>query len=179
MKTTFRVSSFGFRVVAIAWLLAARTAGGATWPEPTPGNFTIKNFKFQTGETLPEVKIHYVTLGKPARDERGRVTNAVLVLHGTGGSHKQFLAANFAGELFGAGQLLDAATHYIVIPDNIGHGQSSKPSDGLHAKFPRYTYADMIEIQHRLLVDGLEVDHLFLVLGTSMGGMHAWLWGER
>lgn len=179
MKQKFRVSSFGFRVVAIAWLLAARTAGGATWPEPTPGDFTIKNFKFQKGETLPEVKIHYVTLGKPARDARGRVRNAVLVLHGTGGSHRQFLSANFAGELFGAGQLLDAATHYIVIPDNVGHGQSSKPSDGLHAKFPRYTYADMIEIQRRLLVDGLGVDHLFLVLGTSMGGMHAWLWGER
>jgi homoserine O-acetyltransferase len=150
-----------------------------SWPEPAPGDFVIKGFRFGTGETLAEVKIHYVTLGRPARDAKGRVTNAVLILHGTGGSHKQFLSANFAGELFGPGQLLDAATHYIVIPDGVGHGQSTKPSDGLHAKFPRYTYADMIEIQHRLLVDGLSVDHVSLVMGTSMGGMHTWQWGER
>ena len=179
MRKKFRVWSLGFRVVAVAWVLAARAASGAEYSQPTPGDFVIKNFRFTTGETLPEVKIHYVALGKPARDPKGRVTNAVLILHGTGGSHKQFLSANFAGELFGAGQLLDIATHYIVLPDGIGHGGSTKPSDGLHARFPRYTYDDMVEAQHRLLTDGLRVHHLLLVLGTSMGGMHAWLWAER
>jgi homoserine O-acetyltransferase/O-succinyltransferase len=175
MKREFRVWSLGFRVLAVAWFLAARAAGGASWPDPTSGGFSIKAFRFTSGETLPEVNIHDVTLGKPARDAKGHVTNTVLILHGTGGSHRQFLSPNFAGELFGPGQLLDAATHYIVIPDNIGHGQSSKPSDGLHARFPRYVYADMFEAQHRLLTDGLAVDHLSLVLGTSMGGMHTWL----
>jgi homoserine O-acetyltransferase/O-succinyltransferase len=147
--------------------------------EPVSADFVIKEFQFASGETLPEVRIHYVTFGKAARDPKGRVTNAVLVLHGTGGSHRQFLSPNFAGELFGPGQLLDASTHFLVIPDGIGHGQSTRPSDGLHAKFPRYTYADMIEAQHRLLVDGLGVDHALLVLGTSMGGMHTWMWAER
>jgi homoserine O-acetyltransferase len=160
-------------------LALAFSVFGATWPEPVAGDFVIRDFKFVSGEALPELKIHYVTIGKPARDGKGRVTNAVFILHGTGGSHKQFLSANFAGELFGPGQLLDAATHYIVIADGIGHGQSTKPSDGLHAKFPRYTYADMIEAQHRLLADGLGVDHLLLLLGTSMGGMHTWMWAER
>jgi homoserine O-acetyltransferase len=168
-----------FHIAAVAALTFAANAFGATWPEPVAGDFVIKDFRFGTGETLPELKIHYVTLGRPSRDAKGHVTNAVLVLHGTGGSHRQFLSANFAGELFGPGQLLDAATHYIVIPDGIGHGQSTKPSDGLHAKFPRYTYADMIEAQHRLLTDALGVDHLLLLLGTSMGGMHAWMWAER
>jgi homoserine O-acetyltransferase len=166
-------------VAVVAAFALACSALGATWPEPVAGDFVIKDFRFGTGETLAEVKIHYVTIGKPARDAKGHVTNAVLILHGTGGSHRQFLSANFAGELFAPGQLLDAATHYIVIADGIGHGQSTKPSDGLHAKFPRYTYADMLEAQHRLLLDGLGVDHLLLLLGTSMGGMHAWMWAER
>ncbi|HEV2064949.1 MAG TPA: alpha/beta fold hydrolase [Thermoanaerobaculia bacterium] len=163
----------------VAALAQACSAQGAIWPEPVPGDVVIKDFRFGTGETLPEVKVHYVTLGKPARDAKGHITNAILILHGTGGSHRQFLSANFAGELFGSGQLLDAATHYIVIPDGVGHGQSTKPSDGLHGKFPRYTYADMLEAQHRLLLDSLGVDHLLLLLGTSMGGMHAWMWAER
>jgi len=160
----------------LALLAATRPAGAA---EPAAADFVIQNFRFASGETLPEVRIHYVTVGSAVRNARGRVTNAVLVLHGTGGSHRQFLSPNYAGELFGPGQLLDAATHFIVIPDGIGHGQSSKPSDGLHAKFPRYTYADMIEAQHRLLADGLGVDHALLVMGTSMGGMHTWMWAER
>ena len=167
------------RVALVAFLaMAATSAPSATWPEPKAGDFVIRDFRFGTGEAM-DVKLHYVTLGQPVRDAKGRVVNAVLILHGTSGSHRQFLSPNFAGELFGPGQLLDAATHYIVIPDNVGHGQSTRPSDGLHAKFPRYTYADMIELQRRLLVDGLGVDHLRLLLGTSMGGMHAWVWAER
>ena len=122
--------------------------------------------------------MHYRTLGQPQKDASGRVVNAVLVLHGTTGSGAQFIRPEFAGELFGAGQLLDAATHFIVIVDNIGHGQSSKPSDGLRAEFPRYGYRDMVTAQYRLLTEGLGVNHLRLVIGTSMGGMHAWLWGE-
>jgi len=118
------------------------------------------------------------TLGALHRDAAGHVDNAVLVLHGTGGSGRQFLNDHFAGVLFGSGQLLDAATHFIVLPDGIGHGGSSKPSDGLHARFPRYGYRDMVRAHHLLLTDGLHVDHLRLALGTSMGGMQTWLWGE-
>ena len=164
-------------LLAAVFLAAGDAAAQA--PAPTPGDFAIRNLRFAAGESLPEARIHYVTLGRPSKDAKGHVSNAVLILHGTGGSHKQFLTPNFAGELFGPGQLLDAATHYIVIPDCIGHGLSTKPSDGLHGKFPRYTYADAVDIQHRLLTEGLGVDHLLLVMGTSMGGMHAWLWGER
>jgi homoserine O-acetyltransferase len=145
----------------------------------TAADFSIPSFRFASGETLPLLKIHYRTLGSPERDAAGSVRNAVLVLHGTGGSGQGFLAESFAGRLFGPGQLLDAARHFIVIPDGIGHGGSSKPSDGLHLRFPRYTYDDMVEAQYRLLTDGLHVDHLRLVMGTSMGGMHTWVWGER
>lgn len=164
--------------LALAWGLCGRAAA-APVPEPKSGNFTLREFRFQSGETLPELRIHYRTLGEPRRDSRGSVENAVLILHGTTGTGAQFLTDHFAGVLFGPGQLLDAATHYIILPDGIGHGGSSKPSDGLRARFPRYTYVDMIEAQHRLLTEGLHVDHLLLVLGTSMGGMHTWLWGER
>ena len=149
-----------------------------TYLPPAPGDFVIKDFKFQSGETLPELKLHYVTLGTPKKDKEGRTTNAVLVLHGTGGSHAQFLRESFAGTLFGKGQLLDTEKYFIVIPDNVGHGASSKPSDGLHAKFPHYNYHDMVELQHRLLTEKLGVDHLRLVMGTSMGGMHSWVWTE-
>jgi homoserine O-acetyltransferase len=146
--------------------------------QPTQGDYVIQNFKFASGETLPELKIHYRTLGTPNTDARGVVTNAVLVMHGTGGTGAQFVGRNFAGELFGPGQLLDTAQYFIILPDDIGHGQSSKPSDGLRAKFPRYGYRDMIEAEYRLVTDGLHVNHLRLVMGTSMGGMHTWLWGE-
>jgi homoserine O-acetyltransferase len=146
--------------------------------QPTQGDYVIQNFKFASGETLPELKIHYRTLGTPKTDAQGVVTNAVLVMHGTGGSGAQFVGRNFAGELFGPGQLLDTAQYFIILPDDIGHGQSSKPSDGLRAKFPRYGYRDMIEAEYRLVTDGLHVNHLRLVMGTSMGGMHTWLWGE-
>lgn len=146
--------------------------------EPVPGDFVARDFRFASGETLPELRLHYVTIGQPLRDARGIVRNAVLILHGTGGTGRQFLSKNFAGVLFGPGQLLDARSHYIILPDGIGHGQSSRPSDGLHARFPRYTYADMVTAQYRLLTEGLKVNHLRLVMGTSMGGMHTWMWGE-
>ena len=127
---------------------------------------------------LPELRIHYRTLGKPDKDAQGKTTNAVLITHGTTGSGAQFIRPEFAGELFGKDQPLDATKFFIVLPDGIGHGKSSKPSDGLHAKFPRYGYIDMVEAQYRLLTDGLGVNHARLVMGTSMGGMHTWLWGE-
>jgi homoserine O-acetyltransferase/O-succinyltransferase len=150
----------------------------ADYPTPAGANFIIRDFKFTSGETLPELRIHYRTLGVPQRNAQGVVTNAILILHGTTGNGSNFLRPEFAGELFGAGQLLDATRCFIVLPDGIGHGQSSKPSDGLHARFPHYGYRDMVEAQYRLLTDGLQVNHLRLVMGTSMGGMHTWLWGE-
>jgi homoserine O-acetyltransferase/O-succinyltransferase len=163
----------------IAILLFTSTAAvAAQYPAPTEREAAIKNFKFTSGELLPALRIHYRTLGEPRRDNKGVVRNAVLILHGTTGSGAQFIRPEFAGELFGAGQPLDATQYFIVLPDGIGHGKSSKPSDGLHARFPRYGYIDMIEAQRRLLVDELHVNHLRLVMGTSMGGMHTWLWGE-
>jgi homoserine O-acetyltransferase len=130
------------------------------------------------GESLPELRIHYRTLGKPEKDAQGKTRNAVLIMHGTTGSGGQFIRPEFAGELFGKDQPLDATKFFIILPDAIGHGKSSKPSDGLHAKFPHYGYIDMVEAQYRLLTDGLGVNHARLVMGTSMGGMHTWLWGE-
>lgn len=141
------------------------------------GDYVARDFKFVSGESLPEVRLHYTTLGTPRRDARGTVRNAVLVLHGTGGSGRGFLSANFAGELFGPGKLLDTARYFVVLPDDIGHGGSSKPSNGLHAKFPHYDYDDMVNAEHILLTEGLKVDHLRLIMGTSMGCMHAWVWG--
>jgi homoserine O-acetyltransferase/O-succinyltransferase len=170
------------RILLVLTLLAPFPAAlSADYPQPSEGTHVIRDFRFNSGESMPELRMHYHTIGKPQRDERGVVRNAVLILHGTGGDAGQFLgrgAPLFAAELFGAGQPLDATRYYIVIPDNIGHGRSSKPSDGLRAKFPRYGYRDMIEAQRRLLIDGLGVNHLRLVLGTSMGGMHTWLWGQ-
>jgi homoserine O-acetyltransferase/O-succinyltransferase len=151
----------------------------AEYPTPVQGDFIVKNFRFASGETLPELRLHYRTIGKLSRDAQGIVRNAVLIMHGTGGAGNQFLRADFAGELFGPDALLDATRYFIVLPDGIGHGQSSKPSNGLHARFPRYGYADMVEAQYRLLNDGLGVNHLRLVMGTSMGGMHTWVWGGR
>lgn len=159
-------------------LVSPALLGGAEYPKPVEGDFVVRDFRFQSGESLPELKLHYRTLGRPQRDAQGVVRNAVLIMHGTSGSGAQFLRPEFAGELFGAGQLLDAAKFFIVLPDGIGHGGSSKPSDGLRAKFPRYGYRDMVAAQHRLLTEGLGVQHARLVLGTSMGGMHAWLWGQ-
>ena len=145
---------------------------------PTEGELLLNNFQFASGESLDVLRLHYHTLGQAQRDDRGVVRNAVLVLHGTGGSGAHLLVAEFAGELFGPGQPLDAGEYFIVLPDAIGHGRSSRPSDGLHARFPRFGYRDMIVAQYRLLTQGLQVNHLRLVMGTSMGGMHTWLWGE-
>jgi len=163
----------------LLFLLGALCLHAADYPAPTPGDFVLKDFKFASGETLPELRIHYRTLGTPRKDGRGRVRNAVLILHGTTGSGENFLSQNFAGVLFSPGGLLDAGKYYLILPDGIGHGQSSKPSDGLHARFPRYGYDDMVTAQYRLLTEGLGVNHLRLVMGTSMGGMHTWVWAEK
>ena len=154
-------------------------AWAADYPTPTEGDFIARNFRFSSGQLLPELKLHYRTLGKPQRDASGRVSNAVLIMHGTGGTGAQFIRPEFAGALFGAGALLDASRYYLILPDGIGHGASSKPSDGLRADFPRYGYEDMVRAQYLLVTEGLKVDHLRLVMGTSMGGMHTWLWGQR
>jgi homoserine O-acetyltransferase/O-succinyltransferase len=148
-------------------------------PRPAEADFTIANFRFASGETLPSLRLHYRTYGSPRTDAQGVVRNAVLVMHGTGGTGAQFTGGNFAGELFGPGQPLDVSQYYVILPDDIGHGRSSKPSDGLRAKFPKYGYIDMVEAEHRLVTEGLGVNHLRLVMGTSMGGMHTWMWGER
>jgi homoserine O-acetyltransferase/O-succinyltransferase len=146
--------------------------------QKTESDFVIRDFQFRSGETLPELKIHYVTLGVPRRDGGGHISNAVLLLHGTGGSSSGFLSERYS-VLFQAGQPLDSSRYFLVIPDGIGHGRSSKPSDGLRLHFPHYDYDDMVEAQYRLVTAGLHIDRLKLVSGTSMGGMHAWLWGEQ
>jgi len=146
---------------------------------PVAGDFTRKNVTFTSGEKLAELRIHYVTLGTPRRDAAGQVKNAVLILHGTTGSGQQFAHEQFADALFRPGQALDLTRYYVILPDDLGHGDSSRPSDGLHARFPHYGYADMVEAEHALVVDGLKVDRLALVMGTSMGCMHAWMWAER
>jgi homoserine O-acetyltransferase/O-succinyltransferase len=162
-----------------ALLLGAARAWAADSPQPVEGDYLIHDFRFASGETLPELRIHYRTLGTPRADAHGVVRNAVLITHGTGGSGAQFNRPEFAGELFGPGQLLDATRYFLVLPDGIGHGKSSKPSDGLRAHFPHYGYTDMVEAQYRLLTERLKVNHARLVMGTSMGGMHTWLWGEQ
>jgi homoserine O-acetyltransferase len=164
---------------SLAGLLLAAGGAAADYPPPADGDFLIRDFRFASGESLSELRVHYLTFGTPRTDARGVVRNAVLILHGTGGSGAGLVRAEFAGELFGAGQPLDAARYFIVLPDGIGHGKSSKPSDGLHARFPHYGYQDMVEAEFRLLTQGLHVNHARLVMGTSMGGMHTWLWGER
>lgn len=165
-------------LLSLAAALFAALTLAAQAPEVREGDFLIRDFPFHSGETLKELRIHYRTLGTPVRDAAGVVRNAVLITHGTTGSGGQFLRPEFSGALFGPGQPLDAKAFFLVLPDGIGHGRSSKPSDGLHGHFPRYGYLDMVEAQRRLLVDGLKVDHLRLVMGTSMGGMHTWLWGQ-
>jgi homoserine O-acetyltransferase/O-succinyltransferase len=164
-------------VILLSVVIAA-IASAADYPAPTEGDFTICDFKFQSGETLPELRIHCRTLGKPEKDAKGKTSNAVLIMHGTTGNGAQFIRPEFAGELFGKDQPFDATKFFVVLPDGIGHGKSSKPSDGMHAEFPRYGYLDMVEAQYRLLTEGLGVNHARLVMGTSMGGMHTWLWGE-
>ena len=164
--------------VWICLLVCASGVAAQSAPAATEGDYVAQDFHFRSGEVLPSLRLHYTTFGTPKRDASGRVTNAVMVLHGTTGSGKQFVSPQFAGVLFGPGQLLDAARYYIILPDGIGHGKSSKPSDGLHVRFPHYDYDDMVAAQHQLLVDGLKVNHLRLIIGTSMGCMHSWIWGE-
>ena len=168
------------RLLFTCLLLLTASAQAADLPSPDPADFIIRNFRFASGETLPEVRIHYHTFGTPSRDAQGVVRNAVLILHSTA-SDGEYLLNNlqFVSELFGKGQPLDATRYYLIIPDNLGHGKSTKPSDGLRARFPRYGYLDMVEAQYRLVTEGLKVNHLRLVMGTSMGGMHTWLWGEK
>lgn len=168
-----------FTCLAVLFAFVSICVRAAEFPEPKAGDFIVRDFQFKSGEKLPEVKLHYYTLGTRQKDSTGKVRNAVLILHGTGGTGRQFLTPNFGGVLFGPGQLLDAAKYFIILPDNVGHGESSKPSDGLHMRFPHYEYDDMIELQYRLLTQGLGVNHLRLVMGTSMGGMHSWLWAEQ
>jgi len=164
-------------VVLAILVIAVSPSDAAGYPEPIEGDYLIEGFEFQTGEVLPELNLHYRTIGEPMRDASGVVRNAVLIMHGTTGSGAGFLSDRFAGQLFGPGQLLDASRFFIVLTDAIGHGKSSRPSDGLHMAFPAYTYDDMVRAQYRLLTEHLKVDHLRLVMGTSMGGMHSWVWG--
>ena len=159
-------------LAAIIFALTSFSAVAADYPAPKQGDWVARDFKFHTGEVMPELRIHYTTVGEPSGQP-------VLVLHGTGGSAASMLTLGFAGALFGPGQPFDAAKYYIIIPDAIGHGKTSKPSDGLKVKFPKYDYADMVDAQHRLLTEGFGVHHLRLVIGNSMGGMETWLWGER
>jgi homoserine O-acetyltransferase len=163
-------------LAALLVLLAAPLAA-ADYPAPTEGDYEIADFQFTTGDMLPRLNLHYTTLGAPVKNAAGVVTNAVLIMHGTGGSGRGFLSPTFAGQLFGAGQLLDATRYFIILPDDIGHGKSSKPSDGLHMKFPHYTYTDMVHGEYRVVAEKLGVNHLRLVMGTSMGAMHTWMWG--
>lgn len=166
-------------LASVAALSGASAQQQPQLPRPVEGDFVIRNFTFKSGEVLPELKLHYRTLGTLRKDAQGRATNAVWIGHGTTGAGSQFSSRAFAGELFLPGQLLDAQKYFIVMPDGIGHGASSKPSDGLRAKFPRYGYLDMIDAQHTLLTEHLGVNHLRLAMGTSMGGMHSWIWGQR
>ncbi|HCM76733.1 MAG TPA: hypothetical protein DIS90_10150 [Cytophagales bacterium] len=167
------------RIILMLFLMLAGVANAVAqnYPAPVEGDYVVKNFQFSEGGSLPEMNLHYTTIGKPKRDKSGKVTNAVLITHGTTGYGQGFLSERFAGNLFGPGQLLDATQYYIILPDGIGHGKSSRPSDGLRMKFPEYTYDDMVRAQYMLLTEHLGVNHLRLAMGTSMGGMHTWVWG--
>ncbi len=158
--------------LASAFALISFAASAADYPAPKQGTWTARDFKFHTGEVMPELKLAYTTIGEPTGQP-------VLVLHGTGGAAGSMLTPAFAGELFGAGQPLDATKYFIILPDAVGHGKSTKPSDGLKTKFPQYNYADMVDAQHRLLTEGLGIKRLRLVIGNSMGGMETWLWAEK
>jgi len=158
--------------LSVALALTPLTASAADYPAPKQGDWIAKDFRFHTGQTLPELRLHYSAIGEPTGQP-------VLVLHGSGGDASRMLTAEFAGQLFGPGQPLDAAKYYIIIPDGLGHGKSSKPSDGLKTAFPKYNYEDMVDAHYRLIKEGLGVKHLRLVIGNSMGGMHTWIWGGR
>jgi homoserine O-acetyltransferase len=157
--------------------LVGRSAAQSAYPAPVEHDFVARDVRFENGERAAEIRIHYRTIGQPRKDPDGIVRNAVLILHGTGGSGRGFVSEGYAGRLFGKGQLLDAERFFLVLPDNIGHGQSSKPSDGPHMRFPQYRYTDMVRLQHQLVTEDLGLSELRLIMGTSMGAMHAWMWG--
>ena len=154
-------------------------AQAASFPAPQPHDFIVRNFRFESGETLPEVKLHYRTVGVPVRDSAGRITNGVLVMHGSSGDASQVLARSFSEPLLGPDGPLDARKYFLIFPDLLGNGGSTKPSDGLRAKFPKYGYTDMVRLEHQLITEGLGIQRLKLIIGISMGGMHAWMWGIR
>ena len=158
--------------LSAVFAMTSLTAVAADYPAPKQGAWIARDFKFHTGETMPELRLHYTTVGEPGGQP-------VLVLHGSGGDAARMLTADFAGQLFGPGQPLDASKYYIIIPDSLGHGKSSKPSDGMKTAFPKYNYEDMVDAQYRLLKEGLGIKHLRLVIGNSMGGMHTWIWGGK
>jgi homoserine O-acetyltransferase/O-succinyltransferase len=164
-------------LLALLLLAAGPEARALSYPAPVEADYIARNYRFESGETLAEVKLHYRTVGTARKDADGVVRNGILILHGTGGSGRGFLSEGYAARLFGKGQLLDAERHFIILPDNVGHGASSKPSDGLRMTFPDYRYADMVKLQHLLVTKGLALSHLRLVMGTSMGAMHTWMWG--
>jgi homoserine O-acetyltransferase/O-succinyltransferase len=166
-------------VVLLLMLGAASEAHAQSFPPPERHDFSVKNFRLQSGESLPEVRIHYRTVGTPIRDARGKITNGVMVLHGSSGDAGQVLAASFSEPLLSKGGPLDATKYFLIYPDNLGNGRSTKPSDGLRAKFPKYGYHDMVTLQHQLVTQGLGIDRLKLIIGISMGGMHAWMWGIK
>ena len=158
--------------LSVIFAMTSVTAMAADYPAPKQGDWIARDFKFHSGETMPQLRLHYTTIGEPGGQP-------VLVLHGSGGSAARMLTPEFAGELFGPGQPLDASKYYIIIPDSLGHGKSAKPSDGMKTAFPKYDYADMVDAQYRLVHEGLGIKHVRLVIGNSMGGMHAWVWAER
>ena len=158
--------------LSAVFAMTSLTAVAADYPAPKQGEWIARDFKFHTGETMPELRLHYTTVGEPGGQP-------VLVLHGSGGDAARMLTADFAGQLFGPGQPLDASKYYIIIPDSLGHGKSSKPSDGMKTAFPKYNYEDMVDAQYRLIREGLGIKHLRLVIGNSMGGMHTWIWGGK
>jgi homoserine O-acetyltransferase/O-succinyltransferase len=169
---------FAFAALFMAVSLPGMAQTTHSWPEPYEDDYIAKDFHFKDGSTLPELRLHYRTIGQLHRDGNGHADNAVLILHGTGGAGTQFLGERFAGVLFKPGGLLDARKYFIILPDDIGHGKSSKPSDGLHVRFPKYDYDDMVLGEYLVVTKGLGLDHLRLIMGTSMGCMHSWVWGE-
>jgi homoserine O-acetyltransferase/O-succinyltransferase len=178
MEAAIRTAKAAIAITVLVWVTTLLAQQASQLPTPTQGDYISHDFHFKSGEMLPGLRLHYATFGAPLRDASGRVTNAVLLLHGTTGAGAQFLAPQFADVLFGRGQLLDVTRYYVILPDNIGHGKSSKPSDSMHMHFPQYDYDDMVASQHELLEKGLGVNHLRLILGTSMGCMHSFVWGE-
>jgi len=183
MRTMIAAKRFFFTILQVLLLatpfaMTGQTPIDSTLPAMVEGDFTLKSFNFTSGQSLPALTLHYRTFGQPRTNAVGRVTNAVLILHGTTGNGGNFVRPEFSGELFQPGQILDSRQFFLILTDAVGHGKSAKPSDGLKAAFPNYGYRDMVAAQYRLLTEGLKVNHLRLVMGTSMGGMHTWLWAE-